>query len=51
MMKKFYSKPSMKVVKLHRSNLILCTSQINSVSTNLGDDSFKWGGAGNEEAR
>ena len=50
-MKKFYSKPSVMVVKLHRSNLILCTSQINSVYTNLGADSFEWGSAGDENAR
>ena len=50
-MKKFYSKPSVMVVKLHRSNLILCTSQINSVYTNLGADSVEWGGAGDENAR
>jgi hypothetical protein len=50
-MKKFYSKPSVMVVKLHRSNLILCTSQINGVYTNLGADSFEWGGAGDENAR
>ena len=52
-MKKDYLKPTMRVVKLQHRSQILNTSGrgVTNVSTNLGDDSFEWGGGDDEDAR
>ena len=51
-MKKNYQKPSMKVVKLqHKCQLLTGSSEVTSVSSNLGDDAFIWGEGSDEDAR
>jgi hypothetical protein len=52
-MKRTYMKPDMKVVKLqHKCQLLTGSSQVTSVSSNLGgDDAFIWGEGSDKDAR
>lgn len=52
-MKREYMRPTVRVVKLqHRSQILAGSGHgVTSVSTNLGDDRFEWGGGDDEDAR
>ena len=49
-MKKTYLQPTMMVVTLQQHSII-CSSPVNRVSGNLGDDAIGYGGAGSVDAR